>query len=69
MSQYQFDHEWQKERERIANMEAVFDPMTIQCLESIGVGEGWKCLEIGAGGGSIVEWMSKRRLRNCPTDE
>lgn len=60
MSQYQFDHEWQKERERIANMEAVFDPMTIQCLESIGVDEGWQCLEIGAGGGSIVEWMSKR---------
>lgn len=59
MSQYQFDHEWQKERERLANMEAVFDPMTAQCLESIGVREGWKCLEVGSGGGSIVEWLSK----------
>ena len=60
MSQYQFDHDWQKERERLANMEAVFDPMTTQCLESIGVGEGWTCLDVGAGGGSMVEWLSKQ---------
>ena len=60
MSTYQFDHEWKKERERLANMEAVFDPMTTECLEMIGVGEGWKCLEVGAGGGSIVEWLSER---------
>jgi SAM-dependent methyltransferase len=60
ISQYQFDHEWQKERERLANMEAVFDPMTIQCLEKIGVGEGWNCLEVGSGVGSIVEWLSER---------
>jgi hypothetical protein len=52
MSQYQFDHEWQKERERLANMEAVFEPMTTQCLESIGVSEGWNCLEIGSGNGA-----------------
>ncbi len=48
MSTYQFDHEWKKERGRLANMEAVFDPMTTECLEMIGVGEGWKCLEVGA---------------------
>ena len=40
MATYQFDHEWKKERERLANMEAVFDPMTTECLEKIGVGEG-----------------------------
>jgi ubiquinone/menaquinone biosynthesis C-methylase UbiE len=60
MSQYQFDHEWKQERERLTNMEAVFDPMTTECLKKIGVGEGWKCLEVGSGGGSIVEWLSKR---------
>ena len=59
-SQYQFDHDWQRERERLANMEAVFDPMTIQCLATVGVGDGWNCLEVGAGGGSMVEWLAKR---------
>jgi SAM-dependent methyltransferase len=25
-----------------------------------GIGPGWKCLEVGAGGGSMVEWMASR---------
>lgn len=60
MNAYQFDHEWKQERERLANMEAVFDPMTTQCLETINVEQGWNCLEVGAGGGSIVEWLAQR---------
>jgi SAM-dependent methyltransferase len=40
--------------------ESVVDHVTIRHLETIGVTEGWKCLEIGAGAGSIAEWLSKR---------
>lgn len=54
---YLFTHEDKKERERLAAIEAGLDPFTIQCLETIGVAEGWRCLEIGAGGGSIAEWL------------
>ena len=51
---YLFSHEEKKERERLAAIEAMGNPFTIECLEKIGVGEGWRCLEIGAGGGSIA---------------
>ena len=36
------------------------DPGTIACLEGIGVGTGWRCLEIGAGAGTIAQWLAKR---------
>jgi SAM-dependent methyltransferase len=26
----------------------------------LGLGAGWRCLEVGAGGGSLVEWMADR---------
>jgi SAM-dependent methyltransferase len=38
----------------------MFDATTIRHLDSIGVGPGWSCLEIGAGGGSIARWMAGR---------
>ena len=57
---YIFDHQWKQERERLASMEALLDPFTIDCLEAMGVAEGWRCLEVGAGGGSIAEWLCRR---------
>jgi SAM-dependent methyltransferase len=39
---------------------SVFDPVTIRHLETIGVLAGWKCIEVGAGEGSIAKWLSKR---------
>jgi SAM-dependent methyltransferase len=38
----------------------IFDPGTIRHLTEIGVGSGWHCLEIGAGGGSIATWLCDR---------
>jgi ubiquinone/menaquinone biosynthesis C-methylase UbiE len=52
MSSCAFDHTWKNEREQLAR---VLDPFTIQRLEALGVGEGWRCLEVGAGGGSIAK--------------
>jgi SAM-dependent methyltransferase len=57
---YLFDHATKAERERLASIEASLDPFTIECLEKIGVEEGWRCLEVGAGGGSIAEWLCRR---------
>lgn len=36
------------------------DPGTIRCFDSVKVEAGWKCLEVGAGGGSIAEWLCRR---------
>ena len=41
-------------------MEALWDPGSQALLDEIGIGAGWKCLEVGAGGGSMVEWMASR---------
>lgn len=57
---YLFTHEDKQERERLAAIEALGDPFTIECLEKIDVGEGWQCLEVGAGGGSMTEWLCRR---------
>src|SRR5262245_22666328 len=57
---YLFTHEDRAERDRLAAIEAGLDPFTIECLEKIAVGEGWRCLEIGAGCGSITAWLCRR---------
>lgn len=60
MARYEFDHEWRQERARLASLEQWEDPGTIGQLEALGVGPGWRCLEVGAGGGSIAAWLSAR---------
>ena len=57
---YQFEHSWEHERERLATMARGGDPSTIDCLTSIGVDKGWRCLEIGAGTGSMTRWLCDR---------
>jgi SAM-dependent methyltransferase len=60
------DHYWfaeapdDLERERITCLERMLDPVTISRLERIGVGPGWACLEVAAGGGSIAAWLGNR---------
>ncbi len=56
---YLFTHEEKTERERLAAIEAGCDPITIECLEKIGVADGWRRLEVGAGGGSMAEWLCR----------
>lgn len=60
MGAYVFDNTWEKERERLAGLEALFDPGTTRLLDTLGVGPGWRCLEIAGGGGSITQWLCRR---------
>lgn len=60
MSRYVFDQAWEQERQRLAGLEGWLDPGTIRHLEQIGVAPGWRCLEVGGGGGSITSWLSGR---------
>jgi len=57
---YKFDHEWRRERERLATIESAYDPWTIRTIEATGPEQGWRCLEVGGGGGSIAEWLCHR---------
>ena len=57
---YAFDNEWLAGRERLAAAEQLLDPGTFRNLELLGVGEGWQCLEVGAGGGSVARWLCNK---------
>jgi SAM-dependent methyltransferase len=60
MDEYTFDPTWIHARQRLRGLEQLLDPGTIRHLEALGVREGWHCLEVGAGGGTIAEWLCQR---------
>ena len=59
-STYILDQSWRRERDRLERLSAMHDPITIRHLEGLGVGEGWRCAEVGAGAGSIARWLAAR---------
>jgi ubiquinone/menaquinone biosynthesis C-methylase UbiE len=48
------------ERERLALLTQLTDPITRRRLLRLGVGPGWRCLEAGAGDGSVACWLTDR---------
>lgn len=48
------------ERDRLLLLEQVNDPDMIKILESLPIEESSRCLEIGAGMGSIAYWLAAR---------
>jgi 2-polyprenyl-3-methyl-5-hydroxy-6-metoxy-1,4-benzoquinol methylase len=57
---YSFANAWHAARERLWAIEAWLDPGTIRHLLACGVIEGWHCLEVAAGGGSIATWLCQQ---------
>jgi len=57
---YAFDNAWQHARERLALLEQCLDPSTRSRIKSLGVADGWQCLEAGAGGGSVAQWLCRQ---------
>ena len=56
--QYLFPHSWEGEGERLTSLAAGFDPITKRHVAPLGLAPGWRCLEVGAGTGSIARWLS-----------
>jgi ubiquinone/menaquinone biosynthesis C-methylase UbiE len=54
------NQEDEAELERLGMLAQIFDPITIKHLEALGIKSGWRCLDVGAGGGSIADWLSER---------
>ncbi len=46
-----------RELARLRQIEAVFDPASQRLLRQSGLARGLRCLEVGAGAGSIARWM------------
>lgn len=57
---YIYDASSEDERRRLELLERLNDPASFAHLEAIGVGPGWRCLEIGGGGGSLTRWLCDR---------
>ena len=57
---YPLSNEWKEARERLSQLEAVWNPWTIRNFGKVGVREGWHCLELAGGGGSIAEWLCRQ---------
>jgi SAM-dependent methyltransferase len=58
MKPYILDDTSALEYERLDLMSKILDPWTRGYLTTLGVAEGWQCLELGSGNGSIAEWLS-----------
>ena len=57
---YAFDNAAEQTPARFSALASIFDPGTVRHLSALGVGEGWRCLEVGGGGGSIAGWLCDR---------
>jgi len=60
MTGYVWQHDLKGEAERLRLMSRLLDPSSRFHLLRTGVTEGWRCLEIGAGNGSLSEWLAER---------
>lgn len=61
MSPYAFDNAAVLEStERLTSLQHCYDGVSIDRLSALGVGEAWRCLEVGAGGGSLANWLGRR---------
>jgi len=58
MPAYLWQHQLAGEPERLRMMSDLLDPLSRFHLARIGVSEGWRCLEIGAGNGSLSQWLA-----------
>ena len=57
-SSYLFGGSDDPERRRLDGLTAQFDPITTRHLSRLGVPVGGRCLEVGAGGGSVARWLA-----------
>ncbi|MBW4718441.1 class I SAM-dependent methyltransferase [Saccharothrix obliqua] len=55
-------------REQFRLLAEAYDPLTLDRLARTGVRAGWRCLEVGAGGGSVAHWLAWRTGSVLATD-
>lgn len=57
---YVWQHDLKGEADRLRLMSRLLDPSSRFRLLRTGVGAGWRCLEIGAGNGSVSQWLARQ---------
>ncbi|HJX84988.1 MAG TPA: hypothetical protein VJ723_11645, partial [Candidatus Angelobacter sp.] len=51
------------ERQRLALMSSLLDPVERSCITRLRVRPGWRCLEVGCGNGSISQTLAEHVAR------
>lgn len=57
-TKYMFDTAEDGEHDRLLSQAAMWDPVTRRRLDDIGVSDGWRCMEVGAGSGTVARWLA-----------
>ena len=55
---YILDAAWHAERERLDSITRLYDPSTLALCQTLGATDGWRCLDVGAGTGSLALALS-----------
>lgn len=57
---YLFDNRQDEAGRRFTALAELFDPWTFRHLDDLGVARGWRCWEVGAGGGTVTRGLAER---------
>ncbi|MEU9442749.1 methyltransferase [Streptomyces sp. NPDC048304] len=57
---YLLDNRQNEAGERFDAFTTLFDPTTFRHIEALGIGPGWRCWEVGAGGTSVMSWLAEK---------
>jgi SAM-dependent methyltransferase len=60
MTDYTLPHQLAGERQRLALMSRLLDPMELACIARLGIAPGSRCLELGCGNGSISQALAAK---------
>ncbi|WP_433281538.1 class I SAM-dependent methyltransferase [Pseudonocardia xinjiangensis] len=55
---YLLDNRQTRAGARLEALATLFDPSTFRHMRDLGVGAGWRCWEVGAGGRSVPDWLA-----------
>lgn len=55
---YALDPAWHAERERLDSITRLYDPPTLEICRKLGAADGWQCLDVGAGTGSLASALA-----------
>src|SRR5262245_16926270 len=59
-TEYVFGNAGDRAKTQFLELSRLYDAQTIRHIEQRGIDEGWSCLEVGGGGGSIASWLCVR---------
>jgi SAM-dependent methyltransferase len=65
---YVFDNDRPAAADMLDHLSAVLDAGTLRRLSRLGISGSWRCLEVGAGNGSIAGWLADQGADVVATD-